>query len=124
MSLNTAQKKAKRARYKANRKALGLGVVKGRGAVERRRERLKNEREAERAEARAADDFCTSLHKLDEDDFLDAICGTDDDDDDIDAFSKNYDSPCEVCGETPTVSDTDLCGPHCFGEAATAGGNW
>ena len=31
---------------------------------------------------------------------------------------------CENCGETPTVHPTSLCGPCCFGEAETAGGNW
>lgn len=33
-------------------------------------------------------------------------------------------TPCIVCGQTPTVHPTELCGPCCFGEAATAGGNW
>ena len=28
---------------------------------------------------------------------------------------------CTVCGESPTVADTGLCGPCTFGEAATAG---
>jgi hypothetical protein len=31
---------------------------------------------------------------------------------------------CEVCGETPIVPFTGLCGPCTFGEAETAGGNW
>lgn len=31
---------------------------------------------------------------------------------------------CEVCGETPIVPFTGLCGPCTFGEADTAGGNW
>jgi len=33
-------------------------------------------------------------------------------------------TPCQNCGEVPTVHPTALCGPCCFGEAATAGGNW
>lgn len=37
---------------------------------------------------------------------------------------KNYDVACEVCGQVPTVGDTGLCGPCCFGEADTMGGNW
>lgn len=31
---------------------------------------------------------------------------------------------CEVCGETPIVPLTGMCGPCTFGEADTAGGNW
>lgn len=31
---------------------------------------------------------------------------------------------CEVCGETPVVPATGMCGPCTFGEADTAGGNW
>lgn len=37
---------------------------------------------------------------------------------------KNTDVPCQNCGESPTVHPTDLCGPCCFGEAETFGGNW
>lgn len=36
----------------------------------------------------------------------------------------NWDFKCTVCGATPVVSGIGLCGPCCFGEAATAGGNW
>lgn len=31
---------------------------------------------------------------------------------------------CENCGQSPIVAGTSLCGPCCFGEAETAGGNW
>lgn len=31
---------------------------------------------------------------------------------------------CEVCGETPIVPMTGMCGPCTFGEADTVGGNW
>lgn len=31
---------------------------------------------------------------------------------------------CEVCGQSPIVPLTGLCGPCTFGEADTAGGNW
>lgn len=36
----------------------------------------------------------------------------------------NYQVACSVCGAKPTVADTGLCGPCCFGEADTVGGNW
>jgi hypothetical protein len=39
-------------------------------------------------------------------------------------FRKNWNRDCLVCGAQPTVGDTELCGPCCFGEAETAGGNW
>lgn len=39
-------------------------------------------------------------------------------------FRKNYQTSCVVCGSTPTVGDMELCGPCCFGEAETIGGNW
>lgn len=31
---------------------------------------------------------------------------------------------CDVCGSTPIVPVTGLCGPCTFGEAETVGGNW
>lgn len=31
---------------------------------------------------------------------------------------------CEVCGMSPIVPLTGLCGPCTFGEADTIGGNW
>ena len=31
---------------------------------------------------------------------------------------------CEVCGQSPIVPATGMCGPCTFGEADTAGGNW
>lgn len=37
---------------------------------------------------------------------------------------KNWDVSCQNCGEKPTVADLALCGPCCFGEAETLGGNW
>lgn len=39
-------------------------------------------------------------------------------------YRKNHARPCQVCGAKPTVGDLALCGPCCWGEAATAGGNW
>ncbi len=39
-------------------------------------------------------------------------------------FSKDYDRKCEVCGETPVVYITGMCGPCTFGEADTVAGNW
>lgn len=41
-----------------------------------------------------------------------------------DPSNKDWDTPCQVCGEKPTVTGTELCGPCCFGEAETLGGNW
>lgn len=37
---------------------------------------------------------------------------------------KDYESSCESCGAKPTVFPTNLCGPCCFGDASTVGGNW
>ena len=37
---------------------------------------------------------------------------------------KDFDTPCQNCDEKPTVHPTALCGPCCFGEAETYGGNW
>lgn len=31
---------------------------------------------------------------------------------------------CEVCGSSPVLPVTGMCGPCSFGEAETAGGNW
>ena len=39
-------------------------------------------------------------------------------------FRKNWNVKCLNCDQRPTVGDTELCGPCCFGEAETAGGNW
>ncbi len=39
-------------------------------------------------------------------------------------MEKNWKHPCDVCESLPTVGKSGLCGPCCFGEAATAGGNW
>lgn len=37
---------------------------------------------------------------------------------------KDYRRSCTVCGATPTVHPTELCGPCCFGEADTIDGGW
>lgn len=37
---------------------------------------------------------------------------------------KDWETPCQICGELPTVHPTALCGPCCFGEAETIGGDW
>jgi hypothetical protein len=31
---------------------------------------------------------------------------------------------CEVCGQSPVVPITGMCGPCTFGEAETVGGRW
>lgn len=36
----------------------------------------------------------------------------------------DWSGKCEVCGASPVVSGIGLCGPCCFGEADTVGGNW
>jgi len=43
---------------------------------------------------------------------------------DEEAFEAVWDAECEVCGASPVVRATGLCGPCTFGEADTAGGNW
>ena len=40
------------------------------------------------------------------------------------AFRPIWDAKCCVCGASPTVAATDLCGPCTWGEADTAGGGW
>ena len=40
------------------------------------------------------------------------------------AGQPDWSRSCEVCGETPIVPETGMCGPCTFGEAETAGGNW
>lgn len=44
--------------------------------------------------------------------------------DNREAFAKDYTRKCRVCGSKPVVNATGLCGPHTWGEAETAGGNW
>lgn len=39
-------------------------------------------------------------------------------------LQPDWTQPCEVCGQTPIVPFTGMCGPCTFGEADTAGGNW
>ena len=41
-----------------------------------------------------------------------------------DDFGKDWQTPCIVCGQTPTMPLTEMCGPCTFGEAETMGGNW
>lgn len=40
------------------------------------------------------------------------------------ATEPDWSRECEVCGQSPAVPVTGLCGPCTFGEAETAGGNW
>lgn len=37
---------------------------------------------------------------------------------------KDWKTPCQNCDQLPTVHPTELCGPCCFGESETYGGNW
>lgn len=39
-------------------------------------------------------------------------------------MEPDYSGECEVCGQSPIVPATGMCGPCTFGEADTAGGNW
>lgn len=36
----------------------------------------------------------------------------------------DWNGSCDVCGMSPIVPLTGLCGPCTFGDADTAGGNW
>ena len=36
----------------------------------------------------------------------------------------DWDGECEVCGASPILPLTGMCGPCTFGEAETANGNW
>lgn len=36
---------------------------------------------------------------------------------------KDWTTPCQNCGQLPTVHPNNLCGPCCWGDASTAGGN-
>jgi hypothetical protein len=36
----------------------------------------------------------------------------------------DWEGECEVCGASPIVPATGMCGPCTFGEADTADGNW
>ncbi|MFA4971164.1 MAG: hypothetical protein WC683_01030 [bacterium] len=39
-------------------------------------------------------------------------------------FLPDYSRKCVVCGATPVLPCTDMCGPCTFGEAETLDGNW
>lgn len=40
-------------------------------------------------------------------------------------FSEpDWSKECEICGATPVVPITGMCGPCTWGEAETANGNW
>ena len=39
-------------------------------------------------------------------------------------IEPDWTKECEVCGATPIVPLTGMCGPCTFGEAETVGGNW
>lgn len=43
------------------------------------------------------------------------------DDDDLE---PDWTGQCEICGQSPIVPATGMCGPCTFGEADTMGGNW
>ena len=43
---------------------------------------------------------------------------------DPDSSEPRWDYECGVCGQSPVVPLTGLCGSCTFGEADTAGGNW
>ena len=39
-------------------------------------------------------------------------------------MEPDWEGECEVCGSSPIVPLTGMCGPCTFGEADTIGGNW
>jgi len=39
-------------------------------------------------------------------------------------LTPDYGNECIVCGATPIVPCSEMCGPCTFGEADTIGGNW
>ena len=39
-------------------------------------------------------------------------------------FEPDWQGKCDVCGASPIVPETGMCGPCTFGEADTIGGNW
>lgn len=41
-----------------------------------------------------------------------------------DGTEPDWSGECEVCGQSPIVPLTGMCGPCTFGEAETIGGNW
>jgi len=41
-----------------------------------------------------------------------------------DEMEPDWNGTCEVCGQSPIVPATGMCGPCTFGEAETIGGNW
>ena len=40
------------------------------------------------------------------------------------ATAPDWTGNCLICGESPIVPATGMCGPCTFGEAETVGGNW
>ena len=41
-----------------------------------------------------------------------------------DEMEPDWEGSCEVCGQSPIMPITGMCGPCTTGEADTAGGNW
>jgi hypothetical protein len=39
-------------------------------------------------------------------------------------LEPDWEGQCEVCGQSPVVPLTGMCGPCTFGAADTIGGNW
>jgi len=44
--------------------------------------------------------------------------------DDEQEMKPDWNGKCEVCGASPVVPATGMCGPCTFGEADTVNGNW
>jgi len=42
----------------------------------------------------------------------------------IDLYRPDYGGECSVCGASPVVPGTGLCGPCTWGEASTIDGGW
>lgn len=40
------------------------------------------------------------------------------------ATQPDWERTCKICGETPIITFTGMCGPCTFGEAESVGVNW
>jgi hypothetical protein len=43
---------------------------------------------------------------------------------DKELLDPDYNTKCEVCGASPTIPLTGMCGPCTFGESDTVDGDW